>query len=177
MVPLYVALFVEDERFEELASLFEPLGYRPVERGRHHLTLLLIGDPDSIHRHWIARELEGINVRIPPLLRVTGVEAIPPHKHTNIALAIEPSRELETLRAVLEERVSKVFKIRDRYGFHPHITIARRPRMIPPGGEEELGIALRKARSLLPRAVLVKDMRLVESRKGQVRTLLTIASV
>ena len=176
-MPLYIALFVEDERFEELASLFEPLGYRPVEKRRHHLTLLFVGDPDSIHRHWIIRELESLSVRVPTVLRVIGIEALPKHKRTNIAVTVEPSRELETLRAVLEEKVTKVFKIHDRYGFHPHITIARRPRMIPSSDEEELCIALRKARKLLPRVVLARDMRLVESRKGQVRTLLTITSV
>mgnify|MGYP000215086302 CR=1 FL=1 len=176
-MPLYIAMFFEDSRLFNIAKKFEAYGYRAVEPSRQHLTLLFVGDPDSVHEHRIVEELRCLRLDPPLVLELEGMGLLPQHKLTNVVVFVKPDTRLFKLRRVLEEHVSKHFTLSDRYPFSPHITIARRPRAPPSEVVPSVEECLRKTERELPRTVMVKKISVVRSWRGVYRSLLDLFSL
>lgn len=127
---LFIAYIIRNNELYDIALSFKPLGYKPVDMDKMHMTILFVGDVTSIVRSRIIKALseniprEVIEKRL--RLRVTGLRLLPDNKYTHVAVTVEPNRDLNEIRRLIKDIVYKIVEPRDRFSFLPHITIARR---------------------------------------------------
>ena len=166
-MPVFIALMLRNSRLEELGKVFKYLGYTPIPQYNQHLTLVFVGDVDSYHLHVIRKTLSQKLFNCPRILKLLDIILLPPTKATNIAIEVENSKELNELRDNILSLVNNIVKIKDRYSFLPHITIARRLRPLPSELLDEVISIIRRIKKKIPRYIHVRGLALVNSVCGR----------
>ncbi len=166
-MPVFVALMIPDERLVRVGEYFEKYGYHVVDVSMLHLTLLFIGDYRGVYLHRISEILSDVEVEVPGVLKPVGISLLPPSKATNIVVLINDNDgRLARMRKVVEKRISKYFKISDRYEFVPHITIAKRLRPLDKNRYAEVSVVASRLSRILPEFLVVRDICLIETLEG-----------
>jgi RNA 2',3'-cyclic 3'-phosphodiesterase len=127
MPRLFVAIDVPLSFKQTVSEHHRPLtGVRWTKADNLHLTLKFIGDTEVERTQDIHEGLEGLSVR-PFALKTSHPLLLPSQRKARVlALAIEPSIELESVRNQVEERVSGALGVKaDTRPFRPHITLGR----------------------------------------------------
>lgn len=166
-MPLFAALRILDERLYNIAVLFKDYDYMPVKVEDLHLTLLFIGDYGGIYLYRIVDVLGEVEVSLPGILKPVRLSLLPPGKNTHIVVEVgDPKGLLARARQALKKHLGKHVVIRDRYGFKPHITIARRRG--PPNDRvlAKISRILDKASKLLPTFIVVHGLYLYRTIEG-----------
>ena len=165
---LFIALIPCTDPLQDLVRALTSLGFEPPPM--HHITIVFLGDVSGAHMHKLLARLEGIDIEIPRAVRVVDVDALPPHKMTNIVLKLESS-ELTKLR----EKLLKALRIELRDAFAeyvPHLTVARARRPPP---QEVVEKALRIVKTLVEehgiRILKIQTLVAIESRGGKYRVV------
>ncbi len=173
---IFIALMVPDERLVYMGSYFKEYGYRVVNVGMLHLTLLFIGSYKGVYVYKISEILNNVRIEIPGILKPIGISLLPPNKATNAVVLIDDrSGKLSNARKIIEKRISKYFKISDRYEFVPHITIAKRFKPLDKNKYPEVLALINKLNRILPNFLVVKDICLIETLKdGKYRCMIKL---
>jgi len=115
-----------------------------------------------------------VEVTLPDIIKPIGISLLPPSKGTHVVVEVlDEGSLLYKARKVLEKKLSKYIKLKDRYEFRPHITIARRFKPLDNRVLTEITRILRKASRMLPRFIVVHDLYLYETSRNGVYTPLT----
>ncbi len=172
-MPVFIAYPIRDQRLYNLAiKYFVKYGFKPINVENMHLTVLFIGDPSSVYLARIYKEVKDLLEEYSYLrLHVKGLTILPPTKSTHVAVVLENDTRLIEFRAKLLEKINRIYQVRDRFSFLPHITIARRnkQKLHQKISENELYNTIEIASKELPRNIIVyKPYILITSPKGYI---------
>ncbi len=172
-MPVFIAYPIRDQRLYNLSvKYFVKYGFKPVNVENMHLTILFIGDLSSVYIARIYKEVKNLLSKYSYLrLFVKGLTIIPPTKNTHIAVILDNDPRLIEFRARLLEKINRIYQVKDRFSFLPHVTIARRNKrkLHLKISEEELYNTIEIASKELPRSITVyKPYILITSPKGYI---------
>lgn len=174
-MPVFVGLYIGDERLCRIGMRFQRYGYRVVDLKNQHLTLLFIGDYKGVFLQNVVKVLEGLELTLPSILIPVEIVLLPPGKYTNVAVSIEKDHRLIEARRTIEEKLRENnIKVRDRYSFIPHVTIARRRKPLNSRSLNNILLLYRKMQESLPRFIVVRDVFLYETTREGYKKILKL---
>lgn len=105
-----------------------------------------------------------VELSLPDTLTPIRISLLLPGKNTHIVVEVDdPKGLLAKARRMLEKHLGKHIAIKDRYGFKPHITIARKRK---PPNNKVLSRVLDKASKLLPAFIVAHGLYLYKTIEG-----------